>query len=150
MHTSTSRLRRRIALGVALATAMSGTVMVAAPAQAVSPDVVLSEVYGGGGNAGALLKQDFIELYNTSASPVLLTGWSVQYTSATGSGWTNKTDLVGTIQPGAHWLVAQATGTGGTIDLPDAGPDRHDRHVRHRRQGRARRVDDLPHLRHEL
>src|SRR6185436_15543578 len=28
------------------------------------PNVVISQVYGGGGNAGATLKSDFIELYN--------------------------------------------------------------------------------------
>ena len=31
---------------------------------AVSPDVVISQVYGGGGNSGATYTNDFIELYN--------------------------------------------------------------------------------------
>ena len=29
-----------------------------------SPDVVISQVYGGGGNTGAFYANDFIELYN--------------------------------------------------------------------------------------
>ena len=37
---------------------------VAVPAQAASASVVISEVYGGGGNSGATLKNDFVELYN--------------------------------------------------------------------------------------
>ena len=81
-------------------------------------EVVISQVYGGGGNSGATLKNDFIELYNRSASPVTLTGWSVQYASATGTTWTNKTDLAGIIQPGQYYLIQEAAGAGGTVDLP--------------------------------
>ena len=50
-------------------------------AAASSPDIVLSQIYGGGGNLGATLTNDFIELYNRGASPVHVTGWSVQYAS---------------------------------------------------------------------
>jgi len=59
----------------------------AALAQAVSPDVVISEVYGGGGNSGATLKQDFIELHNRGASEASVEGWSVQYASSSGTTW---------------------------------------------------------------
>lgn len=51
--------------------------------------VVISQVYGGGGNSGATLKNDFIELHNTSASPVSVSGWSVQHVSSAGTSWTN-------------------------------------------------------------
>src|SRR6201996_2509843 len=47
--------------------------------------VVISQVYGGGGNAGAPLSNDFIELHNESTAPLVLDGWSVQYASATGN-----------------------------------------------------------------
>jgi hypothetical protein len=80
--------------------------------------VVISQVYGGGGNSGATLKNDFIELFNRGSDPVNLTGWSVQYASAAGSSWTNKTDLSGTIEPGGYFLIQQAAGSGGTEDLP--------------------------------
>lgn len=89
----------------------------AGPASAVSPDVVLSEVYGGGGNSGATLTNDFIELSNLSAAPVSLSGWSVQYASATGSTW-QVTPLSGSIAPGGHYLVQEAPGAGGTTPLP--------------------------------
>lgn len=46
-------------------------------AQAVSPDIVISQVYGGGGNSGATYTNDFIELFNRGISPVSLAGWSV-------------------------------------------------------------------------
>ena len=47
--------------------------------------VVISEVYGGGGNAGATYTNDFIELYNRTANTISLAGWSVQYAAATGT-----------------------------------------------------------------
>lgn len=50
------------------------------------PDVIITEVYGGGGNSGAELKNDFIELYNTTNTPVNIAGWSLQYYAATGTG----------------------------------------------------------------
>ena len=118
MSLQPSTLRRGIALGAALALCSGGAFVVAAPAQAdPSEDVVISEVYGGGGNTGALLKQDFIELYNTSGSAVSIDGWSVQYASAAGSSW-QVTALTGSIEPGAHFLVGEGFGAGGTIDLP--------------------------------
>ncbi|MCB9105561.1 MAG: hypothetical protein H6633_15180 [Anaerolineales bacterium] len=41
-------------------------------AHAVSPDLVISQVYGGGGNSGATYTNDFIELFNRGASPLTL------------------------------------------------------------------------------
>ena len=80
--------------------------------------VVVSQVYGGGGNSGATLKNDFIEIFNKSSEPVNLAGWSVQYASATGSDWqvTELTDFI--LQPGQYYLIQQAQGSGGSVDLP--------------------------------
>ena len=52
---------------------------------AQSTTVVISQVYGAGGNAGATYQNDYVELFNKSASSVSLTGWSVQYASTSGS-----------------------------------------------------------------
>lgn len=79
--------------------------------------VVISQIYGGGGNSGATYTHDFIELFNASASSVDLTGWSVQYASATGSSW-SVTALSGSIAPGGYYLIQQAAGAGGTTPLP--------------------------------
>ena len=84
----------------------------------VDTDVVISQVYGGGGNAGATLTHDFVELFNPGSNPVNLTGWSVQYTSATGTGTWQVTPLSGFIEPGHYYLIQQAQGTGGTAPLP--------------------------------
>ncbi|MEQ1528099.1 MAG: ExeM/NucH family extracellular endonuclease, partial [Methylococcales bacterium] len=84
----------------------------------VSPNIVISQVYGGGGNTGATYKNDFIELFNRGNSPVSLNGLSVQYASSTGSSWqvTNLTNLI--LQPGQYYLVQEAPGAGGTAALP--------------------------------
>jgi predicted extracellular nuclease len=104
------------ALGIAVI-ALLAWLGLARPGLAASPDVVVSEVYGGGGNAGATLRNDFVELFNRGSAPVSLDGWSVQYASATGTSW-QITPLGGTIEPGGHYLVQEAAGTGGTQDLP--------------------------------
>lgn len=88
-----------------------------ASVHAQSSTVAISQVYGGGGNSGATYTHDFIELFNRGNAPISLTGWSVQYASATGSSW-QKTNLSGNIQPGQYFLIQQAKGTGGTSALP--------------------------------
>jgi predicted extracellular nuclease len=89
-----------------------GAAVISAQAQ-----VVISQVYGGGGNSGAALRNDFIELFNGGTSPADLTGWSVQYASSTGTSW-QTTPLAGALLPGQYYLVQESAGTGGTQDLP--------------------------------
>src|SRR5690606_26830708 len=92
--------------------------------QAASPNIVISQVYGGGGNASATYTHDFIELFNRGTTPVSVAGWSVQYTSATGTGnfgantsqITPLPDVV--IAPGQYFLIQEAPGSGGTTPLP--------------------------------
>jgi uncharacterized protein len=79
---------------------------------AVTGDVVISQVYGGGGNASAPFQSDFIEIFNRGVTPVNLSGWSVQYQSAAGTGAWQVTPLTGTIAPGGYYLVKEADGTG--------------------------------------
>ena len=102
---------------VALA-AVVGALAIASPAGAASPGVVISQVYGGGGNSGAPYTNDFIELFNRGSAPVDLGTWSLQYTSASGTGnFGSATNLItplnGVLQPGQHQLVEEAGGTTG-------------------------------------
>jgi predicted extracellular nuclease len=92
----------------------------AAVAAASPSGVVISQVYGGGGNAGATYTHDFIELYNAGTESVPLSGWSVQYGSSGGTTWNNRTNLSGSIAPGRYLLIKQAAGAGGTTALPEA------------------------------
>ncbi|MCY7387206.1 MAG: ExeM/NucH family extracellular endonuclease, partial [Burkholderiales bacterium] len=86
-------------------------------AYAASPNIVISQIYGGGGNTGAPYKNDFIELFNRGNSPVSVAGWSVQYASATGTSWALMATLTGTIPAGGYYLVQGAGGVNG-ISLP--------------------------------
>ena len=94
--------------------------------QAVSNTIVISQVYGGGGNTGATYTHDFIELFNRGTSAVSLAGWSVQYTSATGTGnFGSATNLItplsGSLAPGQYLLVQEATNAavGSPLPTPD-------------------------------
>jgi hypothetical protein len=82
-----------------------------------STSLVISQVYGGGGNSGATFKNDFVEIFNRSASSVSVANWSIQYASSSGSSW-SVTNLSGTISPGHYYLVQEAAGSGGTTSLP--------------------------------
>jgi uncharacterized protein len=111
---------RALAAGISAASAIAALLIVPGAAATVSPDVVVNEVYGGGGNSGATLKNDFIELYNAGTAAVSLGSWSVQYISAAPGATTTwqVTDLTGSIAPGGYYLVAEAAGAGGTTSLP--------------------------------
>jgi predicted extracellular nuclease len=109
--------RRFLIAAVACAMLGLGFQVGASRAAGISADIVISQVYGGGGNAGATLKNDFIELFNLGASAVNVTGWSVQYAATAGTNW-QKTDLSGWIKPGRYYLIQEAAGAGGTTALP--------------------------------
>ncbi|GAB2934059.1 endonuclease/exonuclease/phosphatase family protein [Streptomyces sp. YPW6] len=103
----------------AVAAALAVTALPAAQA-APSATAVISEVYGGGGNSGATLTRDFVELANAGSASFEVDGLSVQYlpgSPSAGSLW-QVSPLSGAIAPGGRYLVAQATGAGGTVALP--------------------------------
>ena len=79
--------------------------------------VVISQIYGGGGNTGAPWRNDFVELFNRGTEPVSVAGWSVQYAPAAGATW-QVAAIDGTIEPGRYFLVQLAAGAGGTQSLP--------------------------------
>lgn len=94
----------------------------AAPsAHGASPDLVVSQVYAGGGNAGATYTHDYVELFNRGATAIDVSGWTVQYASASGTTW-ESTPLAGSIQPGRYYLVqmASAAAVGSPLPAPDA------------------------------
>jgi hypothetical protein len=86
-----------------------------------APAVVISQVYTGGGQAGATYLKDFIELHNRWGSPVSLDNWTIHYSSATSSAWTKWVTLTGTIAPGGYYLVE--LGAAGSEGVPLPTPD---------------------------
>ncbi|MGK4566875.1 T9SS type A sorting domain-containing protein [Flavobacterium sp. 3HN19-14] len=90
-------------------------VLISAASQA---QVVISQVYGGGGNASATYSNDFIELFNAGLTPQNLSGWSVQYASANGSSWAMTALPNFTLLPGQYFLIKEAAGATPVLDLP--------------------------------
>ena len=86
-----------------------------------TPLLVISQVYGGGGNASATYTNDFIEIFNRGATTIdfSVTPYSVQYAGATSNFTTNKTDLTtGILLPGRYFLIQEASGGAVGVGLP--------------------------------
>jgi len=82
------------------------------------PQLVISQIFGGGGNSGAPLRNDFIEIFNNGSSAVNLAGWSVQYASATASSWSVTALSSVTLLPGQYYLIQESSGGSNGISLP--------------------------------
>ena len=94
----------------------------ASPSPSPSSRVVISQIYGGGGNSGALFQNDFIEIFNAGNEAVSLAGWSVQYSSSTGTSWSVTNLTAVSILPGAYYLIQESSGgsNGAVLPSPDA------------------------------
>ena len=97
-------------------------VLVSGSARALSTSLVISEVYGGGGNTGAPYVNDYVELRNIGNVAISLDGWSVQYASATGSAWAVTPLPAVTLSPGRYFLIQEGSGgaNGSPLPTPDA------------------------------
>ncbi|MDH4198919.1 MAG: Ig-like domain-containing protein [Spirochaetia bacterium] len=97
---------------------LPSTVAIAVYPACGSP-LVISQIYGGGGNSGATYNQDFIELHNRSVDSADTGAWSLQYASAAGTSWT-LVNLSGVIAPGGYYLIGLAGGANGVaLPAPD-------------------------------
>src|SRR5207247_5705076 len=86
-------------------------------------NLVISQVYPGGGLTNATYANDYIELFNRGTTTVdfSITPFSAQFLSTSGSAWA-KTDLTsGTILPGHYFLIKESGGaTGAPLPAADA------------------------------
>jgi uncharacterized protein len=84
-------------------------------AGSASAQIVVSQVYGAGGNTGATFNRDFVELFNRGTAPVSLNGLTVQYASATGTGnfAVGATLPNVNLAPGQYHLVGMSSGANG-------------------------------------
>ena len=85
--------------------------------------VVISKVYGGGGNGASGFNSDFAEIFNRSDAPVNLNGWSFQSARITDvPGFVSRICLLsGVINPGEYRLIRtnQSSAVGAAIPLAD-------------------------------
>jgi hypothetical protein len=88
-------------------------------AHGATSTVVVSQLYAGGGNAGATYTNDFVELFNRGAAAVNLSGWTIQYASGASTSW-QTTALSGSIGPGRYYLVQLASTAAVGSPLPAA------------------------------
>ncbi|HEY5838013.1 MAG TPA: DNA/RNA non-specific endonuclease, partial [Pyrinomonadaceae bacterium] len=84
-----------------------------------SDHVVISQIYGGGGNTLATYKNDYVELYNPSPTTFNLNGWSIQYASAAGNV-SSVVPLAGPINSGEYYLIKLGTNGAVGLDVPPA------------------------------
>lgn len=115
-----SLLSTRMTARAALVTALATTSTALAPLATAAPDgsnIVISEVYGGGGNNGSVFANDSVELYNPTAAPVNVSGWVIEQQAANGNVGSRHT-LTGTIPAGSYYLVAGTAGANATGALP--------------------------------
>jgi uncharacterized protein (TIGR03437 family) len=86
--------------------------------------LVISQVYGGGGNASATYTNDFIEIFNRGNTAVSLNGMSVQYAAATSTTGNYSVTVLPNVllQPGQYFLIQESSGgaTGIPLPTPDA------------------------------
>jgi hypothetical protein len=97
--------------------------LVVPAAHGSSADLVISQVFAGGGNTGATYANDYVELFNRGTASVDLSGWTIQYATAAGTTW-SATPVSGTLAPGRHYLAQFASG--GTAGLALPSPDTTD------------------------
>lgn len=85
--------------------------------------VRLSQVYAGGGGSTSSYLYDYIELFNSSAAAVDISGWTVEYGSATGAWGSSSANIytfpVGTVIQPCKYLLIQ---TGSMSSSPSAQP----------------------------
>ncbi|HVG41004.1 MAG TPA: lamin tail domain-containing protein, partial [Chitinophagaceae bacterium] len=78
---------------------------------------VISQVFAGGGNAGAPFTNDYVEIFNNTGSELTLTNYSIQY--ATGASVSGNFAVLATINttllPGQYYLVQLGTATGSNV-----------------------------------
>src|SRR3954462_11310726 len=108
------KLRTQFALWVVV---VLGALAAAGPAGA---GLVISQVYGGGGNSGSNYPNDYIELFTPTGTATPVGGMPVQYAATTGTSW-QSTPLTGSVGAGRYYLVREAAGTGGSTPLPAPG-----------------------------
>src|SRR5699024_4843614 len=85
-------------------TALPGLAPMAQAAVVEPGDLQIQEIYGGGGNAGAVFQNDFVELVNTSEDDLSVDGWTLQYASTPGT-FNNTLTLEGIVGAGKVFLI---------------------------------------------
>lgn len=86
----------------------------------VSPNIVIYQLYGGGGNNSSVpFSHDFVVLFNRGDEAVSLDGWSTQYASFAGNNWLVTPLSNVSLQPGQYYLIRYGTNNNGGTAVPN-------------------------------
>jgi gliding motility-associated-like protein len=93
--------------------------------QLMAQHVVISQYWGSVGSSGAPYNSNFVELYNPTSADVNMSGWSVQYKSATSAGTMNVMAFPAnsTIKAHGYFLVSLASSSTPLSSNPLPTPD---------------------------
>ena len=84
-----------------------------------SKTLVISEIYGGGGTLDGSYKNDYLQIFNLSSSPIDLSEYTVQIAPTSGNSW-SVINLSGIIKAN-RWFLLKGEGEGSAdADLPVA------------------------------
>src|SRR4030095_4091387 len=90
------------------------------PTPPATTKIVISQIFGGGGNSGAPFRNDFIEIFNNGTQTINLSGWSVQYGSATAAAWSVTALPNLSVAPGQYLLIQESSSGANGTELPTA------------------------------
>ncbi|WP_244887492.1 ExeM/NucH family extracellular endonuclease [Leucobacter chromiiresistens] len=107
----------RLCAGAAIA-ALAAVPLIATSAHASidGTGAVINEIYTAGGNSGAALNADYVELANPTDAEISLAGWSLQYRPATASAPASGAGVIplsGSIPAGGTFLITGSAGANG-------------------------------------
>ncbi|HEY1743421.1 MAG TPA: Ig-like domain repeat protein [Granulicella sp.] len=88
------------------------------PAVFAQSGLVISQMYGGGGNSGAPYTYDYLELYNPTGSAISLNGLSFQYASSSGTSWNTVVLPNASVAAGHYFLIQGSAGSASPGNLP--------------------------------
>jgi Lamin Tail Domain len=92
--------------------------VLAVPAEATSPNIVISQLYLGSSFSPTLPTYPYVELFNLGSVTVNLQGWTLQYAEESANSWTPYS-LSGSIAPGQYYLIRLSGSAATPNPLPD-------------------------------
>ncbi|NTV40760.1 MAG: PKD domain-containing protein [Candidatus Moranbacteria bacterium] len=82
--------------------------------------LMIYEVYGDGGNVGAIYNSDYVVLYNSTEREIPLEGWLLQYASSDGIFTSEEaTPLSNVLSANSYYLIRQGSIGSRGADLPN-------------------------------
>lgn len=83
-----------------------------------SRNVIIYEIYGGGGNSGAIYKYDYVILYNKANYDIDLSEYSIQYATSSSNSFSSCLKLKGLIKANNYYIIKLASNNNVGSNLP--------------------------------